>query len=147
MSKVTRDAFLYLEPKGDGRQFGQCSTCVLFLSKTNRCKILGKNDVVYPDSSCGFYQEGKSEVTGEPTGEVSAKDAGLVHRQVRCENCAAFDGKNTCLMFKDLNDKMPQVFSLDSKVKAKACCNGQHPKAKNDAIIDGSAVARRLKRE
>lgn len=38
--KVTRAAFLYLDPKGNKSQFAQCGTCMMFTGDT--CTIHGK---------------------------------------------------------------------------------------------------------
>lgn len=168
--KLKRDTFLYMDPVGNPNDFAQCVSCRKFVpekmmeGKVNHdcCAEFGPKVRVGARWSCGLYSpwpDGKvnqevvefhaQEMLESKGGKMATpSEAGLVNREVRCENCAAFDGKHTCLFFKEVNDKMSDVFErIDTDVKAKACCNAQHPKAKNDAILDGSAVARRIKRE
>ncbi len=125
--KIKRDAFLYLSPKEPRDEFAQCSTCRMYLPGKERCGILGPSVHVPAEASCGLYIHG--EPTDEQECEVIVKpvEAGLVRRQVRCENCISFDdGK--CKLYAMLNELKPDMFDLDENVEAKACCNGQTPK-------------------
>lgn len=125
-AKIHRDAFLYLNPRGDKEKFAQCGTCRLFTGK--KCLILGDTKVA-ADDSCGLYIHDKPQLNkaGEEKPLVTPKEAGFVSRQVRCENCRSFeDGK--CRLFETLNKSNPDIFDLNEKVDAHGCCNGQMPK-------------------
>lgn len=127
MIKITRESFLYLEPKKGGDNFAQCSTCKLWTGKT--CLILGKTPVS-GDMSCNFYVPGtpsKGSV-GKELALLTPKEAGLVKRKVRCENCRSFKN-GVCLLYQTLNKANPDLFKLDEKVHPKGCCNAQEPKA------------------
>jgi hypothetical protein len=127
-AKITRDAFLYLDPKGDGKNFAQCSTCRLWTEKT--CLIMGKTPIK-GSMSCGLYSHGtpQPELAGQEVSAVSPKEVGLVNRKVRCENCRSFDAKTSkCMLFQALNEQMGDKFNLDEKVKPQGCCNAQMPK-------------------
>ena len=123
-NKITRSAFIYLEPKPDeSEQFAQCGTCFMFMPGRKRCSIFGPDDVVVANASCGLY------VHGEPYDEQLIRDAvtpeaaGYVKEQVRCENCVWYkSGK--CGLFALLNSADSGAFDLEESVKAKACCNG-----------------------
>jgi hypothetical protein len=65
--------------------------------------------------SCGLYA---------PIQPVSPSVAGLVDRQVRCENCDFFDGVETCKLFEALNIGSSR-FQLNTKVDPHGCCNAQ----------------------
>ena len=121
--KVTRDAFLYLGPKGDK----QCGTCRDWVSKDNRCRILGPSVNVTASMSCGLYVYGTPLRPGNPTKAiVTPEEAGLVDRKVRCENCRW--GGSECGLYKLLNEQQPDIFDLDTKIHPKGCCNAQEPK-------------------
>jgi hypothetical protein len=128
-SKVTRDAFLYLDPKEPNDKFAQCETCMMWTgSEHNTCTIIGLDEEVKATDSCGLYVHGDPvpEEAGNEMKLVTKEEAGFVSAAVRCENCGAFDGNSICVMFEDLN-KM-SLFSLNTKVDAKGCCNAWHPK-------------------
>jgi len=112
--KITRDAFLYLPAKGDK----QCKSCSL-LTKDKICVPLDQK--VEDGWTCGLYIPGPY-TGGKPAKQVTAEDAGLTKTQVRCENCTY--GGEHCGLFKMLNQKLPKVFSLDTKIESKGCCNG-----------------------
>lgn len=96
--------------------FAQCGSC-RFFGKDGMCAILSRE--VEADMSCGFYA---------PVYPVAPKDAGLVDRQVRCENCRFFDGEYTCKLFMLLKTSMPNEFEdLDPIVEPEGCCNAQTP--------------------
>jgi len=120
--KIGRWAFLYLEPKTPMDDFAQCSTCELFLPGKERCGIFGPNDKVVANASCGLYIQGQPHDEQPIQDIVTPDEAGYVLGQVRCENCSWFEN-NGCNLFKMLDEKMPDVFDLGDKVKAKGCCN------------------------
>jgi hypothetical protein len=127
--KIKRDAFLYMEPKGDMPEFAQCETCVFWSgAEHNSCYMLGKD--VDADDSCGLYSPGQPnpELAGNELGNVSKEAAGFVDRAVRCENCLVFDGKGKCLGYEAINKALPEHFDLDVNVKPQGCCNAQRPK-------------------
>lgn len=123
MKKLKRDVFIYLDPKGDKDKFAQCSTCALWTG--DRCSILGEDVKITADMSCNFYVNGEKN-PDQPVKKLhTPKEAGLVTRQVRCENCRSFsDGK--CMLYEALNKL--EMFDLDTKVNPKGCCNAQMPK-------------------
>jgi hypothetical protein len=125
-AKIHRDAFIYLDPKGNKNDFAQCSSCSMWTGA--KCMILG-NTKVTGTMSCSFYIHGipPKNKAGKEEALVTAKEAGLVDRKVRCENCRSFDdGK--CLLFESLNKSNSDVFDLDEKVDKHGCCNAQMPK-------------------
>lgn len=150
-TKVKRDAFLYLEPHGDGRvggNFAQCASCALYVGARRRCLIHG--DIkVEPDASCGFYAPGENRFASNPAKLVTPEESGLVRRQVRCENCTFFDRPvSECDLFKALNRAKSDIFDLDVHVKSHGCCNAQTPRGSAGAVTRalrtaGQAVARK----
>ncbi len=129
VSRVQRDAFLYLDPKEPKNEFAQCSTCIKFTGST--CLILGKNIPVTGNMSCGFYLNGEPNLKAKGSEEeiVTPKEAGLVNRKVRCENCKFFKEKESiCDLYHDLNRDYPEKFNLDEKVNKYGCCNAESPK-------------------
>ena len=124
--KITREAFIYLDPKGEVVDFAQCSTCRLWTG--TGCLLLGKTKVT-GDMSCSFYVKGEpqKDKAGKEESLLTPDEAGLVKRKVRCENCRSFKG-GACMFFKMLNEKLPEVFDLDISVSSNACCNAQKPK-------------------
>lgn len=127
--RLKRDAFLYLDPKGEKNQFAQCSTCRMWTGKdSNTCSILGKTKVT-GDMSCGLYVYGKPSpsLAGKEVASYTPQEAGLVNREVRCENCRSYSN-GICLLFQTLNKSNPDIFDLDEKVNKHGCCNAQMPK-------------------
>lgn len=120
--KIDRSAFIYLKPKGDKDQFAQCATCIAFMPGKERCAWFGKNDKVIAEASCALYVHGKPNNDQEIIGSVTPEEAGYVEAQVRCENCTHVKG-DICLLFQKLNQELPELFELDSKIEDKACCN------------------------
>jgi len=120
--KIDRSAFIYLEPKGSGRDFAQCKTCFMFMPGKERCGIFGRDDRVIADASCGLYVKGEPSDDQEIRGSVTPKAAGYVEGQVRCENCSWYVN-GECELFAMLSQRMPDAFDLDPNVKAKGCCN------------------------
>jgi hypothetical protein len=125
--KLTRDAFLYMEPKEPVKKFAQCGTCRMFLPKKERCAILGPTLHVPAEASCGLYIHGEPSDKQDAEKIVTPKEAGFVKRQVRCQNCISFDD-GTCKLYAMLNEIKPDIFDLDTKVNEYSCCNGQTPK-------------------
>ena len=121
-TKVDRSAFIYLKPKGDKNQFAQCSTCVAFLPKKQRCAWFSKNDKVIAEASCSLYVNGTPNDDQDIINSVKPKDAGYVVGKVRCENCYHVKGSN-CSLYQKLNETLPELFDLDEKIEDKACCN------------------------
>lgn len=129
-TKYTRNVFLYqapLEPKDD---FAQCETCRWWTgAKKQRCAILGKALKADADSSCGLYVHGVPNPDQPIEQSYTPEEAGFVTREVRCENCRAFNpDTRTCGFFQMLNDLMPDKFDLDEKVDPYGCCNANKPK-------------------
>ena len=122
--KTTRDAFLYM--KGNVKDFAQCSSCVFWFSKINRCQLHSDKDKIDGDDSCGLYVQGKPQETGKCASLTTPKQSGLVDRKVRCENCWHFSNNN-CSLYENLNKKLPEVFDLETKVGPQDCCNAQNP--------------------
>lgn len=125
--KIKRDAFLYLEPKEPRDEFAQCSSCRMYLPGKEHCGIMGPSVHVPAEASCGFYMHGEPSDDQECEVVVKPSEAGLVRRQVRCENCASYDS-GKCKLYTALNEAKPDLFDLDENVVAQACCNGQTPK-------------------
>lgn len=130
--KVTRDAFLYMDPSGPKRgAFGQCRTCKMNVPMpdgSHRCSILGIK--IDGGDSCGLYVPGEQDKTeaAHIKHTVSPAEAGYVSRQVRCENCAFFDpAESECELFEMLSKCWPGVFELDEYVDPLGCCNAQTP--------------------
>ena len=82
MEKIKRDAFIYLDPKGDKSKFAQCSTCRLWTG--TGCLILGKTKVT-ADMTCNLYVNGEpqKDKAGKEEALMTPEEAGLVTRQVR----------------------------------------------------------------
>lgn len=119
--KIGRWAFLYLEPKNNQTNFAQCSTCVSFLPDRQRCALFSNNDKVLASASCGFYINGKPNNNQKLLNSVTPDEAGYIEETVRCENCK-YGGKD-CGLFQKLNDSLPSIFDLNTKIKKKGCCN------------------------
>ena len=138
MVKIARDAFLYLAPQSPVDAHAQCGSCLMYVPSIERCAIMGEARVT-AGMSCGLY------VHGVPHDQVviravTPKEAGLVDRQVRCENCVAFSA-GECDLYKKINRALPDMFDLDAKVDAKGCCNAQTPRpaSRTDARVDQAA--------
>jgi hypothetical protein len=129
MNKLSRDAFLYLNPEPHTPDFAQCSSCQDWVREDNRCIIHGPRVRTPGSASCGFYIFGDPQPPGTGTeAVVSAEESGLVDREVRCENCQ-WGGPSTykCRLFIGLNERLPDVFDLDEHIEPKGCCNGNLP--------------------
>jgi hypothetical protein len=125
-SKLGRDIFLYMSPREPADRFAQCGTCRLFTG--SQCALLGADVPVRATSSCGLYAWGTPHE--QPVrASCTAEEAGLVHHEVRCENCVSFrSGK--CQLYETLNRTKPDLFDLDVNVEEKACCNAQTPRGR-----------------
>lgn len=121
ITKITRSTFLYLSPKID-EDFAQCATCRLYLPGKERCAILGPNVHVPPEASCGFYIPGEPNDDQDCESAVKVTEAGLVRRQVRCENCK-WGGKPKCSLYVLLNKTHPGICEIEEEIEPKACCN------------------------
>lgn len=124
--RITRASFMYMEAaSADARDdFAQCVECRDFVKRKNRCAILGPKKEVLAQDSCGAFIEGK--YAGQPIRAlVTDEDVGFVNRKVRCEHCA-YGGK-ACKLYQMLNEALPDVFDLDTKIKPKGCCNANTP--------------------
>lgn len=118
--KITRDAFLYMEPKPPKDQFAQCGTCAMFTG--TGCTILGKTHIT-KDMTCALYVHGNPsyDLKGKEMALVSPEEAGLYNGKVRCENCRY--GGAHCKLYRMLNDRMPETFDLETQINSKGCCN------------------------
>ena len=124
--KLTREVFIYLNPKGDKKKFAQCGTCRMFTG--TGCTILGKTKIT-ANMSCNFYVNGPptTKAEGKEESIMSPKEVGLVDRQVRCENCRSFKN-GICLLYQSLNQYDPDIYDLDEKVDSLGCCNANKPR-------------------
>src|SRR5262249_12619601 len=120
MAKITRDAFLYLDPKPPKSSFAQCGTCIMWTGEKRRtCEIHGPDIRIEYGHSCGLYVHGQPDTSGKVEKLVTPEDSGLVLRQVRCENCIAFRARESkCGLFSLLNSAFPSKFDLDPDVDA-----------------------------
>lgn len=125
---ITRDAFVYMDPKPPVRSFAQCETCTMWTGRN--CVILGDMFPVFARDSCNVYVHGISRLTSEEREPIiTPSEVGFVRREVRCENCIAYEPKTSiCKMYKTLNDKVPEFFELDINVHPYGCCNAQTAK-------------------
>lgn len=130
IEKVTRAAFLYMDPKAPKTRFAQCGTCPHWIEGNDLCELHPPDVDVDDGDSCGFYVPGKPAGV-RPMGLVTPKESGLVSRQVRCENCMFFDSKTEarehCDFYTQLNRMFPSLFNLDRYVDRHGCCNAQTP--------------------
>ena len=132
-----RSVFLYEDPRPPVDLFAQCATCVFFADPG--CPAIGDKYVRASDS-CGLYCHGRpsSERPAKPF--ATPQEAGLVHRPVRCENCAYFEKPRRCGLFKRLNREQPAVFDLNDTVHPKGCCNAQTSRQKPQHRASGGPV-------
>jgi N12 class adenine-specific DNA methylase/tRNA1(Val) A37 N6-methylase TrmN6 len=125
--KVDRSAFLYEDPRPPVDQFAQCGTCVFF--QNPGCPLIGDPKVT-AKMSCGLYCHGKPGSVKNVKQAATPKEAGLVNRPVRCENCRFFKPPHTCGLFEMLNHTRPNTFSLNTRVNAKGCCDANTAKGR-----------------
>lgn len=135
--KITRAAFLYMDPRKPKNKFAQCITCMHFLG--DRCEWFGPGDEVGGGDSCGEYIRGKARPGAVPLGIATKKELGFVSRKVRCENCCFFDSQTEprehCDFYTQLNLILPGLFALDRYVDHQGCCNAQTPGARNPKVF------------
>ena len=123
MTRITRDAFLYLDGHSD--DFAQCGTCVF---GHDHCAIMGGGKVSAKRGSCGYYiLAGTAHTVGHPIAHLTREQTGYVERRVRCENCQYYSNTSTCRLFERLNKRFPDIFDLDPQVRMQGCCNAQVP--------------------
>lgn len=120
-----RDAFGYMEPKGNEPNYAQCGTCRLWIKPTKRCFWYTDDKVVVAEASCILYVQGDPITTEtKPIGAVTPEETGFINGKVRCENCDAFNAEESgCGVYYRMNEELPNVFDLDTKVNKKGCCN------------------------
>ena len=127
--KVTRDAFLYMDPQGDPKIFAQCGSCALFLPSKQLCAVIraaaGGAEHVMAAWSCGGYAFGEPDDDQRILAAMPAEEAGLVQRAVRCENCRFRDGEAWCGLFDSLNKQNSDIFDLDPNIDFYGCCDAQ----------------------
>jgi hypothetical protein len=125
---INRAQLGYLEPHQKGLEdaFAQCAHCFLF-DRKDRCGIHGPKVEIAAGDSCDYFAPGTWS-GARLVALVTPAESGLVHRQVRCENCRRSDGKGHCRLYQLLNKLLPAIFKLDPNIKPKACCNLQAPK-------------------
>lgn len=142
--KIRRDAFLYLDPKGDHSKFAQCESCLRWTgAESNTCGILGPDIEVTGDMSCGMYIHGKPDpsTAGQEDTLFTPEQVGLVKRAVRCENCIYYEeDEGECELFCQLNHAYSDVFDLDDHVDAHGCCNSHTPKVKDTEKVSEAKV-------
>lgn len=120
MSKIGRDAFLYMEPKPPKADFAQCASCFMFIPERKECAILGPGYEVLPDDSCGLYVHGDSTFE-ESAALVTPEESGFVSERVQCHRCV-FGGEH-CRLYVNLNRQQSEFFDLETKISPNACCN------------------------
>lgn len=123
--RITRDAFLYLEPKGSQpkEQFAQCGTC-LFRFDQDGCALMHGVKINFQDGTCAMYSEGEP-LFPDAFKDYTKDEIGYTVRQVRCENCRY--GGEQCQLYLQLNKALPQAFDLDPKIIPLGCCNANSP--------------------
>lgn len=119
--KIDRSAFLYFNPKPPDEKFAQCGTCFMFTG--TGCIIHDRRIRITKDMTCALYVHGDPRLSerGRERAMVTPEESGLANFQVRCENCRY--GGEHCGLFKALNEKLPSMFSLDTKIDSNGCCN------------------------
>jgi hypothetical protein len=127
--KLGAETFLYLSPEQGVDDFAQCSTCRDWVAGDDLCYIHGRHVEVKGSMSCGLYVYGEPLAEGHATyAMVSPTESGLVDREVRCENCKHQVEEYTCGFFTTLNEKLPELFDIDTGIDPKGCCNAQTPR-------------------
>ena len=124
--KITRQAFLYLEPKSgqNEKDFAQCGSCALYSGSS--CYLHAQDVQIKPDASCGFYCYGtpNPDYKGKELGAVTPDESELAEVLVQCHRCIYFhEDKSICGLYQELNQKFPDQFDLDENVKPHGCCN------------------------
>lgn len=118
--KIDRSAFLYLD--GTDKQFAQCGTCYAFNREAERCGLMGPKVDVDADDTCGAYLQGEWSGPFKLTRFYKPEELGfLKDADVRCENCKY--GGADCALYVKLNEELPNLFDLDTKIAPRGCCN------------------------
>lgn len=137
--KIQRDAFLFMKARGAKKKFAQCATCMHFIDDKGLCFLMDEKTEIKPGKSCGQYSPGKNATSATPSKSTTPEEAGLVDRQVRCEDCMFFDAKTEarthCDFYTQLNEILPHVFDLDRYVGEYDCCNAQTPGERNPEVF------------
>ncbi len=132
MTKVTRAAFLYFDPTGDGSRFAQCATCMMWTGAggphPKRCSIHGPALEVTSNDTCGLYVHGTPMPNAHVAAAVTTKESGFEERAVRCENCRFYKSPRRCGLYAALNTMLPDSFELNERVHPQGCCNANMPK-------------------
>lgn len=122
-----RSALGYAEPHPDIPDFAQCGTCQLWLERQRRCLWLAPNKEVTAGASCVMYVQGppiSDDEEAHPLSVFTPSEVGFVEELVRCENCSSIDKAGThCDLYREMSRTMPRLWSLDPKIKKRACCN------------------------
>lgn len=126
-TKITRDAFLYMEPEDDNPQFAQCDVCRFVVRQKDGlfCALMGLKEVK-KYGSCALFVDGPA--VREMLADLDPKVIGYVEKQVRCENCK-FGGGSLCELYVGLNamSRVPGLgcnsFHLNPKIHPQGCCN------------------------
>jgi hypothetical protein len=121
-----RSSFGYIEPAPVIPNFAQCGSCRLWLYHIHNCRWLSANDEVRNDHSCNIYVQGPQtrDAWAAATGTLAKDEVGFQHGDMRCENCTSFNSEaRICYLYSDLNDRFPDLFGLNIKVKPRGRCN------------------------
>lgn len=167
--KVTRAAFLYLEPKprDDKGTFAQCWSCRMFVPevpglKGSRCIIHGSKVGVGSGDSCGFYvdwptpdgepnpevvRDHSAELAKNIPGSVTPEESGLVDEKVQCHRCMFAKSEGMiCGLYQKLNKSVGDEFDLDTDIKPNACCNAWIEKPEDNPARSVKALKRMRKK-
>ena len=125
MRKIDRSAFLYMESqRRPDDTFAQCGSCAFWDRNEPICCIM--DITAYGEDTCAAYIEGP-QVMDEARILTYPEVVGFERRAVRCENCQyAMDGR--CGLYVTLNQTLPDLFDLDTKISPYGCCNANTPK-------------------
>lgn len=122
--KIKRNAFIYIEGKGD--DFAQCRSCTKWNPRTKIC-VDPLDMLVLGSWSCCLYSPG-TFAGGERRKTMTPEEAGLYKGAVRCENCIyENEGATYCGLFRKLNSKFPDDFDLEEEIDPYGCCNAFTP--------------------
>jgi hypothetical protein len=143
--RIWRDAFLYMDPRPPRAEFGQCGTCGAFIAAKERCYWHRAIDRIDADDSCGLYVHGEAMKRVTPTGAVTPEISGLYDGEVRCRNCRFSEkGATRCGLYVALNEALPAVFTLDTRIDPHGCCNAFEPRDDGDDSEDTSPKRSRV---
>lgn len=150
-TRYDRSVMGYIEPPADdddADEFAQCEDCILWTGPDReRCGVHGAKLQITAEHTCNYYMHGHAPAflraalwhLARLITILKPSQSGLVHRQVRCENCRFFDTTGEphvhCDLYTQLNLQYPRLFHLDRYVKPKACCNFQNPGKHNPGVF------------